>query len=182
MRIGIDIDDTITNTTFDIDACASLYDKNLTINKEAYYFEERYKWPYEKCEEFWHKYVDKIMSNTSVKEDASLYINKLYEEGNTIYIITARNNKYSTNVIDITKSYLDKHGIKYHYLITDSNNKGSVCIENKIDIMVDDSPYQAYDLDEFGIKYVLFNNDYNKNIDCKHVDSWEEVYKYINRR
>ena len=182
MRIGIDIDDTITNTTYDTDICALEYDESLKIDKSKYNFDERYHWNNMKCDDFWCKYVDRVMRNTSLREKSNYFINKLYDEGNTIYFITSRNNLYSPNVINITETYLKKHHIKYDKLITSAEYKGETCKKYEIDLMIDDSPYQAKDLEKYGINYILVSNDYNKDIDCKKFLNWEEIYEYINRR
>lgn len=182
MRIGIDIDDTITNSTYFIDKYAKEYDKTTKIRKDRYLLTERYGWHKDKCDDFWCKYVDSIMNDATLKEDAVYYINKLYDEGNEIYIITARNNVYSLNVIDITKEFLEKTGIKYTELILDSIHKENKCIEKDIDVMIDDSPFHAYDFMSANVPFMLMRNDYNAHMDCPKVSSWKEIYDILTRK
>jgi len=43
-------------------------------------------------------------------------INKLYDEGHTVIYWTARGTKSKIDYYDLTKSQLDKYGVKYHEL------------------------------------------------------------------
>lgn len=182
MRIGIDIDDTITNSTHFIDLYAKKYDNSVKILKDRYLLTERYHWSKEKCDDFWCKYVDSIMNNVTVKENAVYYINKLYDEGNSIYIITARSNDYSLNVKEITKKFIKDIGLKYTEIIFDSTKKEIDCIEKDIDVMIDDSPFHAYDFMGANVPFLLMRNDYNRSMDCPKVSSWKEVYEILTRR
>lgn len=182
MRIGIDIDDTITTTTKDMDRYAKNYIKDTKIDESKYYIKERYGWDKDICEKFWYTYAEEIMNCTSLRDKASDYINKLHDDGNIIYFITARDNKYSDNILSVTEDYLEKHGIEYDYLITGANNKNMVCLDNDIDIMIDDCPYHAPEFKDSKVSFMLMDNDYNKDVDCLRVNSWEEIYNLITRR
>ncbi|MBR1376851.1 MAG: hypothetical protein IJ565_03455 [Bacilli bacterium] len=181
MRIGIDIDDTITNTIETMDNYASIYDSSITIRKDKYRIPDRYNWDQYKCEDFLKNYMEQIISNVSLKEDAVKYINKLHDEGNTIYFITARSDKYSPNVPNITLDYLKNIGIKYDSIITHSRFKDKECIDNNIDIMIDDSPRHAIECVKAGINFIIMDNDYNKDIDALRGHNWEEIYEIIKR-
>ena len=182
MRIGIDIDDTITNTTSLMDEYAKRYDNTVKINNNEYYMKDRYNWTFQKVESFWKQCIEDILSNVSTKEDAVKYINKLYDEENDIYLITARSSRYSVNVPEITTNYMDKLGIKYNYLIMNSWDKNRVCLDHKIDIMIDDSPKHASECAEDNIEFIIMDNEYNKDVDVTRAHNWKEVYEIINRR
>lgn len=61
------------------------------------------------------------------------WVNKKYDEGNLIYIFTSRNNLHQR----VTKKWLDKHGVKYHYILMD---------KPYYDIIVDDKSLNLEDI------------------------------------
>ena len=105
MRIGIDIDDTITNTQDKIDEIAKNIEKMEIYDRSKHWFYERYNCSLEDYDKFLRKHIENFMNNVSIKKDANYYINKFHDEGNEIYIITFRSMCYSKNVPDITKEY-----------------------------------------------------------------------------
>ena len=185
MRIGIDIDDTICNTNELIVVEADKYDKEVLggsgiKNKDAYDFPTMMGWNEDGKGIFFSDKLEYIFENTTLKKDAKEVINKLYEDGNEIYFITFRKPKYVKNPFELTKKYLDNNGIKYTKLIVDSGSKNDECIENKIDLFIDDSVTHVKSVSEEGIDTILFTNGYNKeNNDFVRFDDWNSIYKYI---
>ena len=115
---------------------------------------------------------------------ASEIINKLKDEGNEIYIITARHGeeRISTEEIQsITKNWLEENGVIYDKLIFSPEDKLETCLNNKIDVMVEDKPANINKLST-KIPVVCFHSGYNE--DC-HGDniytaySWYDVYHKI---
>jgi uncharacterized HAD superfamily protein len=84
-------------------------------------------------------------------------IEKLRSEGHEIIIITARTNKYYKNAKRFCKNYLDKHKIPYDKLLTGQVYKVNACVEEGIDIMIDDSVRTCNRVQEGGIKSLVFN-------------------------
>ena len=181
MRIGIDIDDTITNTQAKIDEIA-LKDGIKLYDRTKHWFYDRFNTTAKEDEVFFRKHIVEIMSNPTIKENASLYINKLYNEGNEIYIITARSGYYDPNVPDITIKYLKEHNIKYTSIFLACRDKARVCLDNKVDILVDDSVENITNVEEVGIKTIIIDNEYNKDVKTTRANNWEEVYKIITGR
>lgn len=176
MRIGIDIDDTITYTTDDIDSFVLENGLATKIFKENYHLTDRYNdWDMDTVESFWKNYGDKVISNPRVRDDAVKYINKLYNDGYEIIIITKR----KKHEYDISKEYLDKYGIKYNQINVDVREKGKFCIDNNIDIMIDDSPYNAIDCIEQKVNFLLMDQEYNKNVNTVRANNWEDIYNLI---
>ena len=98
MNIGIDIDDTITKTSEEIDLYAKEYTENVLKRKfelqnieifDPMWPKHLYNWTDEEDEKFWDLYYEKIMENVKPKEDAVEVINNLSVKNNII-IITAR--------------------------------------------------------------------------------------------
>lgn len=168
MKIGIDIDDTITNTTEKIYECmksleipvdTSLDYSNFTISE------------FDKYKEILRKYIEPVFSSLTVKDGCVDTIKKLKEDGNTIYIITARSNRYSDNIYDLTVDYLNKNGIIYDKLLFGYENKKDICIEEGIDYMIDDNVSIYDSLIDTSIKPILFGKGDNRT----RIDSWSEV-------
>ena len=181
MRIGIDIDDTITNTQAKIDELA-LKDGFKIYDRTKHWFYDRYNTTSKEDEEFLRKHVVEIMTTETIKEDSSKYINKLIDDGHEIFIVTARSGYYNENIPDITINYLKEHGIKYHDIILECRDKARVCLDNKIDILVDDSIENILNVEEVGIKTITIDNEYNREIKTTRASNWKEVYEIISGR
>ena len=184
MRIGVDIDNVIS--TFNED----LLEEFLKHNKELGYSDDitrgMFHWKDGEVEAFYKDTIERIVNKLNVKSGAKEYIDKLKEEGHYICIITGRDNGDHSDPYDNTKKWLDNHLIYYDKLILtksykdDEHGKSEKCIENNIDIMIDDSINICKDCINYGIETLLMDTPYNRQInDIKRVHSWKEIYEYI---
>lgn len=184
MKIGIDIDDTLTDTSckikefvekYDIHYCSDQRLKNSVNDIMNGNFSDDIilKFFKERCEE--------MASSCEVKENAVEIINKLYDEGNEIYFITARSDTYYEDAYEFCNDYLVSKGIKFHKLFTSQKDKANTCEIEKIDLMIDDNIQICNKIMEKGIDFLLFNSGMNKDtlVKCKRVNSWNEIYDYI---
>ena len=179
MIIGIDIDDTITNTQERLDEIAKEKENLNIYNRNKHWFHERYNRSLEEAEKFLTKHIEEIMSTVTLKKDVSHYINKLYDEGNKIYFITSRSYHYSANVPDITLEYLDKHNIKHTDIVFSCKNKADICMKYGIDVFIDDSEEHIKEVSDINIKTIIVDNEYNKHINSKRAFEWVDVYNLI---
>ena len=97
MRIGIDIDNVISNFNEELLNEYINHDKNLrnsgVINKKAEYIRRgMFDWSETEEQEFYKSNIERIAKNLKVKHGAKKYIDKLKEEGHYICIITGREN------------------------------------------------------------------------------------------
>ena len=98
MKIGIDIDDTVSKTNERLIEEALKYDREYVKGKgfkdpEAYSFMEMFYWSVVDVDNFLKRFrKGNAFYELDEKEDAALYISKLYDEGNEIYFITRRQN------------------------------------------------------------------------------------------
>ena len=116
--------------------------------------------------------------NATVKDGAIETINNL-SNNNNIYIITARGNSFIDDIEKLINEYLKKYNIKYNKIITNAGDKLDACMDNKIDIMIDDNYYNYSVLKENNIKCLLFD-DKNRYLDnSDRVSCWEDVVKYL---
>lgn len=188
MRIGIDIDNTISNTNELIIEELLRFDYKYLgnrgfKNKEAYKFTEMFNLSEAEfsyiCETLYPVIVPKIQA----KSHASEVINRLKKEGNEIYIITHRDHVEFKNPYQITKKWLKRNKIVYDKLIVDSGDKGECAEENKIDIFIDDLPKNCELIAAKNIPVLMFDAYYNRNENrFKRVISWEEIYNIIKSR
>lgn len=176
MRIGIDIDDTITNTTTKLNEYFEKFGFDKKNDDFCNYSDEQL----ETYRELLEKYIDLVLDECIVKDKCVNVIDELKSKGNEIYIITARSNRYSKNVYEITVNYLRRNNIKFDKIFFGFENKKDICLSNKIDYMIDDNINVYSSLVETSTKPILFGKDLNKEFDCERVNDWEEVLEIIN--
>ena len=188
MKIGIDIDNVISNFNDTLLKEYLLHDKTLrnsgVINKNADYIRNgMFDWTENEELTFYKKNIERIAQNLGVIEGAKEYIDKLHKDGHFIYIITGRDNGEYTDPYNMTKKWLDKNNIYYDNLILtnayDKHAKSLKCIEHNIDIMIDDSVHICSDCIENGITTILMDTPYNRYSNIQRVKSWKEFYRYV---
>lgn len=184
MRIGIDIDNTVSETITEVIKYALEYDKKYKdgkgiINTDTYNFSGMFDWREEDKNKFLNIYSknrEKIVMRAKPKENAVKIINKLKKENNEIYFITGRDSNHYWDPYLASKKWLDKNKIRYDKLIVSAKYKGLICKENNIDVLIDDSEEQCNDAKVYGIKTLLFDSFDNKNSNLERVNNWNEIY------
>lgn len=190
MRIGIDIDGVLTDIERFMLDYGSKYcvENNININISLGEYDDTkmFNCSEEQAIEFWRKYIIDYFSNYPIRDLAKEVINKLKEENNEIYIITARNEygvpqEFSGKIREITKEWLDKNEIAYDKLIFTEGSKLPYCIGNYIEVMIEDSPDNIKEIST-KIPVICFNNYWNSNMEGKNIiraHSWYDVYDKI---
>ena len=184
MRIGIDVDNTITNTMpILIDYCKRYNDKvikrNLKMNEKGYSSNTLFAWTDEENLVFCNKYLQEIVLQAEIKENAREIIEKIKNEDNEIYIITARSEPNFIDPYNITKGFLDKNNIVYDKLIVNCEDKYTYCKENSIDIMIDDEPQHINSISKM-MPVIVFEGLQNEDCSGENViklNTWNEVYE-----
>ena len=182
------MDDTICSTNERILVEADKYDKEVlggsgVKNKDAYEFTEMMDWEKDMKGKFFADRLEYIMDNAEIKEGAKEVINKLHEEGAKIIIISFRKGKYITDPYMLTKNWLDRHDIHYDKIYVDTGSKVDECVENEVNLFIDDKESHCEDVSGAGIDVLLFTNQYNHAENrFKRVDSWYDVEKYIKEK
>lgn len=189
MRLGIDIDDTAFITVEAMLKYGDIYDTevvggkgtngNLGLITNRYYLKALYGWDEKTKFEFFDTYYKNILEESYPMKDAVSVINSLKEKGNEIYFITARlQHIKDCDTENITKVSFKKYNISYDKLIINAANKLKFCLENKIDIFIEDSFDTCKELEEHGIKTFLMTTKMNENIDSNPIErvySWKEL-------
>ncbi len=172
MNIGIDLDDTIFSTVEQYRKYQKQYLTEKNISEEELWTNRKYRVDYIKNN------LDLIFSDIKLKDDAISVMKRLVSKGNTIYIITARSNEYCDNMYEFTKNNLKKFGIPYYKIILTGKYKLKFCLENDIDLMIDNS-IDIYNELSGKINILLFD-EYNlySNIENR-VSNWKEILKIV---
>ncbi len=193
MNIGIDIDGVLTDMENYISVFGKKYAKENNIdfdekmdNNTIYGFFTK-----KDNEKFWDRYWEDYAENVEVRTSASEVIKKLRNEGNYIIIITARTydkpiiksgKKRQKNMEKLIIKWLNKNNIIYDKLIFSNLNKLNNCLDNHIDIMLEDSISNIEILKDH-IKILMFNTQYNKfyqDDKIRKVYNWNDIYNAIN--
>lgn len=195
MNIGIDIDDTITNTTDTAIVYAKEYVKEILKReisidaskiKDNDYVKDMFGFSEEENLEFWSTYYENILYNVTPKENVATVINKLKKEGNKIVIITARWSDETRDATKMSEKWLKANNILYDEIIVEAKNKGKIAAEKEIDLFIDDSIRNCESVMNEGIETYLFTSKYNKNSNAKdelkRIYSWDEVYEMISSK
>ena len=183
MNIAIDIDDTLTESFdyfqpfvaeyFGVDA-EELHGRNISYSNLPD------EW---KADElgFCKTYYDSIVADTPFKKDAAWGVEQLRKAGHKIIIITGRTTAFYTDPYKTTAEELMNGGIIYDKLIC-TLDKGNACIEEKIDILIDDLPANCDAAAKLGIKTFLFQSKANMDMKAKHtrVTNWMAVVDAVN--
>ena len=188
MRIGIDIDNCISNFNDILLEEYLKHDKELRntgiINEEPYNVTiGMFDWSKEENDDFYYNNIQRIAISLKPLKDSKEIIDKLKADGNEIYIITSRDNGEYINPEKMTREWLEKYEIYFDKLIlTGKHEKGPVCKENNIDIMIEDSTKNCEDIEANGVKCYMMNTRYNKHkTRFERVKTWKEIYSKISQ-
>lgn len=186
MRIGIDIDNTITDTLPILKKYCKKYNdtvikRNLQMHEDGVASYNLYDWTPEENMDFCIKYLEEIVLQAKVKENAKEIIQKLKNEGHLIYIISSRAVPMFKTPYETTEKFLKDHGIVYDKLLVGSLDKKPSCIENKLDVLIEDESKYINEIAEF-IPVIVPNEIYNKDCIGKNIlraNNWIAIYNHI---
>lgn len=193
MKIGIDIDNVLSNFNDELLREYIIHDKEINgngiINKNEC-IRKMFDWKAEEEKKFYKENIERIVVNLKPIKNCAKYIRKLKEMDCEIYIITGRDNGDYSDPYNMTVNWLKKYNIYYDKIILvdakNSHSKTEVCLENNIYIMIDDSKRMCLDASNHGITTFIMDTPYNKDVDeLIRVHTWKEIFekvkKYNNR-
>ena len=190
MRIGIDIDGVLTDIEqWQLDVGGKFFSKyNKSVaNKDGYEITEIFNVSEELDILFWNEYLYEYVIKEPSRKFASEVIKKLKEEGNEIYIVTARyltdrNDEEGKRMRGIVLNWLERQNIYFDKIIFGSEDKKDDCKKNNIDIMIDDKVDNINEISSI-IPVICFHAGYNKKCKGKNifrVYNWYDIYNLIN--
>lgn len=178
MKIGIDIDDTLTNTKeLQHFYWKEYYNENPTSEFTENIPENINRFGNDYIDEFWNKYRFKLF-NPSFKDNASNIIKRLREENNIIYIITSRPNDKYPDLVNKLKTMFDENNIEYDFICTSIKNKAEFLVTNDIDILIDDDILHIEESIKNGKEAILFNDI---EFDGYKTNNWIDIYGIIKK-
>lgn len=190
MNIGIDIDGVLTNDDDYILDCTSkyCYENNIKGFENADLYEYRkFDWDENTIDDYRNKYFINYIKNEPARKFASEIIKRLREDGHKIIIITARYKTFENgkigddNIRECTLNWLKENDINYDKIIFTKPPKVKEIIENKIDLMLEDSPTTINEIVKV-VKVLYYDTRYNKDIEGENiirVYSWYDIYRKI---
>ncbi len=194
MKIGIDIDGVLNSQyNFCIDYgskfCCELGEYKLE-NINVFNTTDMFLWSEDVAHKFWNKYRVELVVNLPARPFAAEVINKIKQEGNEIYIITARKNndkwfseKLENDVEGITINWLRENNINYDNIYFDVTDKGKFCKDHGIDVMIEDDPHNIQKIIG-NTNVMIFDYPYNRNkefSELTRVYSWYDIYSKISK-
>ena len=171
MRIGIDVDNTMTNT---FEYLLELKKKYLPNMEDNYH-----NWDTDIRDEFLEEHIGEIWKNCTLKKNCKETIHKLHSLGHEIIIISYRQDVYHQNSFEILDDYLKRNGIEVDELYTGITKKGEFCEACMIDLFIDDKLENLDAVSNKGIDVIQFYNSFEKIGDYKVVKDWEELYRIV---
>ena len=188
MKIGIDLDGVIFDSERIFRVQTELYDilnlhRNSIIDNREVKFQDRYDWDKEIIDEFMKQYQTKIVKESPFMPGAKEVLNLLKQEGHKLIVITSRGTQNKEH-IKITEQILEENKMnifdKYFWGV---ENKEDICVQEKIDLMIEDSNTNCKAISEKGIKTIYFkdapNYEMKENEYLKVLYNWGEIYRYI---
>ena len=195
MNIGIDIDDTISETFETLLPYSQKYtiedlkreskvemDSNLSNH---FYIVYMNGWNEKEATDFWSKYYGEILRQLNIKKFAAEVIKKLKQQGHKIYLITARWDMPNDNIKKITEKWLEENQVEYDELIINASDKLKLVQEKNIDIFIDDSFNNCKTIaNNSNAKVYMMTSRVNGSLEdekIKRVFSWPEISDLVNK-
>lgn len=195
MKIAIDIDGTLNNNIPWVQKKMKKFAKEngvkLKTNLTEYEFTDKFGISDKENKAFWEQYLWQYAKECPLKKGANKYINKLFDEGNEIVILSARvfanqNDDVGNKMRQCVVDWLAKYNIKYHKImyVQANTSKFAVFKNEKFDILIDDKPLHMYEASTIK-PCICMVEKYNKDLQfapnvykCK---TWKDVYKTVKK-
>ena len=186
MNIGIDIDYTLTEPISIKDLAKSyIKDKNLPyklVNENAFSIIGMYDWGEEDCRKFYLDNTEDIILKAPVKINASTVVSKLKEQGNKIYIITARSKAWCGHPYKYSEEWLQKNKIPFDELLIEHYDKTDACLKTNVKCFIDDSVFVLNNLKKISLDTIMMQSEFNVNdysYQGRRAKDWLEVESHL---
>lgn len=192
MRIGVDIDGTLTNINDWMIERAITFAKenniNLTVNDACYHYSDMFDWTDDDLQKYLERYFIEYLSDIKPEVDSVEILNRLQDEGHEVVFVTARGtfppeleviNYEETN--KMTVEWLDKNNYHYDKIISNARDKVKTLEDEKLDMFIDDVDTNVYALSKY-VPVIVPSRKYNTSIEGDNItkaNSWNEIYKII---
>lgn len=191
MRIGIDIDHTLTDIQGELSLAMYEYAKSLgkavgdrpayieDVKDDGRIYQEKYDFDYEELYYFMNVIQEKIFNDATPRYGVHEALRKFKAEGDEIYIITARDTEFHKDPYLLSEAWLKSNNIPYDKLIVNVRNKVPVCVKEKINVFIDDKLSNCVNVSKVGIKAIQISSKRNSYDEIESFTNWEDIYNYI---
>lgn len=192
MNIGIDIDNTLTKVQNELNQAAFNYAIKLgkkidnpsnpmeDIKNNGDTYKKNFQFSYEELKYFLKNIQEEIINNALPRKYVVDAIKNLRNNGNKIYIITARDSEFHDDPYKLSEDWLKRNNIEYDKLIVNAREKAPICKKENIDIFIDDQLNNCLDIEKIGIKTIRISDDIKKYDNIVSFNNWIEIYDYLN--
>jgi len=127
---------TMTFIKEDLEKAAILYDKSLGnsgkfLNND-YYLRKRFNWNKEQYSYLMSTIREQVVCNAKLRDGLIKCLSDFINNGIEIVVITARNNTYYKDALNMTLNWLNKEKIPSSKLIINAQNKAKTCQKKRL--------------------------------------------------
>ncbi len=175
MKIGIDIDNTITET--------SLLANHLVKNNDKYNENQDYhNLKKEELKDFLTRYLEDIVYNVKLKPNVTEVLKKWHELGYKIIFITARGVEKTDNFVNLktlylTSMYFAKESIPFDEIVFFKDSKVNTALDYNLDLFIDDKEKVLDEMKAAQIKTLRMTDE--KESKHQIVKNWFEIANIV---
>ena len=174
MNIGIDVDAVLLDWEKGLLAMAEIFDieecRGSGKVNDTYFIQDQYDWTTDEKEKFKNKYFLRLSEESNIMPGAIEVIHRLQKMGHKVIIISTRGTETEEMINIVANKFKE-------------NNKLKVCKEEKIDIMIDDSPSTCTKMQANKIRAIYFRGIRGPKIAedkyLKEVNNWGQIYRIL---
>ena len=184
MRIGIDIDDTITYTyEMLLPMVAVRYGISLSKLYEELPTYKKLNATLPDYAHFASESLPVAAKLTPIRAGALETITKLKDDGHEIVFITARNHEEFVEPYKISFDFLKVNKVPYDKLLVNIKRKDKQCLMEKIDLFIDDNNDNCRAVHKAGVETLQFGTLFTKKLkNIERVESWQDVYTFVQNK
>ncbi len=194
MKIGIDIDNTLTYVKEKLNEAAYNYAISLGKKVDKSYLQtedinndgESYKNVFQFSDnelKYFLKDIQESITNWALpRENVREVLLKLKNKGFEIIIVTARDFEFHDDPYKLSKDWLDKNNILFDKLIVNARDKATVCEKENINIFIDDQLNNCLNISQKGIKTIMISDKINNINNIVILNDWNKIYDYISKK
>ena len=193
MKIGIDLDGVVIYSETTFRTYEEIYDmdilkQNNLVDRTEPKFQARYNWNAEQQKDFCKRYFLQVSKESNLMSGFMATYNRLKKQGHEFVVITARgllpDGTFMKEMEDDAKRVLNENGILFDKYYWGQKDKLEVCLEENIDIMIDDDWKIIKKLSDNSVKTLYFRDTNLKKLEetecIREVNNWGDIYRKIN--
>ena len=180
MRLGVDIDGVLADTLpLWVRELNIYFNKNKSVEEiHLYDLAKTFGLEHKQLMGFIMEKGQYMMSVPLPIPDAAHYLQKINNE-HYVAIVTARQEMYR----HVTEEWLKRYDMPYNdLLLTGTHKKEQACLEQGLQMMIEDTFEIALDLSTAGLQVLLLDAPYNRRALPKMVTrvyNWREIYQEL---